>query len=340
MFRFMLHEAADAAAAAPGSAAPGLAAAAAAAALPDAVEAAPEPPAEPAPLARGVRRGLRVTRLLQAAFAKGAKKAKTVGRQLNTVVRVANPTVAQTVCRTVFGLAQESSQKTESALTLDPSATITISRKRQNARYRARGAISYVRACRRMLKDVVADSETIIHAEVFDDCTMWLRQPLDARSKAARRAQEIRNSHRRNMKGKVPGKNVAMPILNCVQHVLFVGGGDRGWSGMQLHSPAQALPRTNWATQLNRKRRWSLCTAGEVGCHLDDDGVVQKAVDQVPTIIKLATNDAAKQNGNISRNEQDGLIARRRPDRFRAHLDVHCAGATVSPTYFALTNLN
>ena len=106
------------------------------------------------------------------------------------------------------------------------------------------------------------------------------------------------------------------------------------WSAIEVHSPATAMPQANWSTQLDRKRKWSLCTGGQVGRNLSGrvgDNRLQNALDEVRIVAKLCTNDAAKTNECVNSEDQKAFVLRRVREagvapRFCCHLDVHCQG--------------
>ena len=309
-------------------------------------EAAPpaaEPPAAdaaapPAPdAARGRGAGRHAVRM---AWGRGAARAARAEAKLHAAVRVSNPGRADVISKEVFGLHAASLRgggEESSGVTLDPSQSIVVSKKRQGGRQRRRGAWSHVAATAEALVTRLQDCRTLIHTEVIDDATMWCRKPLGKKDKASTRtaiARRLARTRGAKLKGKVKGKNVAIPVQNITQHAFLQTQTSTAWSAIEIHSPATALPQSNWSTLLDRKRQWSLCTGGQVGRNLVrrvDDGRLQSKMGETKTIAKLCTNDAAKTNDCVVSEDQRALILRRVRDagaacRFCCHLDIHCQG--------------
>ena len=94
------------------------------------------------------------------------------------------------------------------------------------------------------------------------------------------------------------------------------------------------MPKANYSTILDRKRRWSMCTNGRVGAKwrligtdASQDGsiILQEAIDKVDVISMVRTNDAAITNDNLLACEQRALDAERKPnEKFRSMFDILC----------------
>ena len=268
-------------------------------------------------------------------LAKAERKAARLKSERDVAVAVANPSVARRISQEVFGFAGGPQNAVASGLTIDPDSAIAVCKRRQNGRNTRRGIVSHIKAQQARLQQCLAGARALIHTDVMDDATMWVKQHTDARQRKARQAQVQRNKEqRRNLAKGRPGRNKAIAIMNNVQHVYVAkpAGARVAWNVAQVHSPAQALPKGNWATVYDRKRRWNVCSGGQVGRSLrrktdgELDNTMQDAVDATPAIIQISTNDAAGVNECVTHIEQHELIARRGDGRYRLHLDLHCQG--------------
>ena len=173
----------------------------------------------------------------------------------------------------------------------------------------------------------------MIHIDVVDDATMWCRRPATAKEKSSRIAalERIRCPRKRKrMKGKIKGTNMAVPVMNMTQYVYRYR--NPNWTAAEVHSPAIALPKTNWSTLLVRKQKWSLCQGGKVGRHLKSsvtDGRLQQNLDVTEVLFKVTSTDAAVTNNCITRSEQDDMVVARVLRGFRGQLDLLCQGHQV-----------
>ena len=319
--------------------------------------AAPAAPAAPAGGTAAVagRGGLGRRHAVRLAIGKSRKTAQRRQSECTAAIAVANPNLANRVSRNVWGFHSNLQPTVTSGTTLGAGATMTVRKADQHARDRRRGVVSHMFAVRQQLKTKLTNASTMLFTEVQDDASVWVREEGSSRDKAVRKDREQRNSRLRpGMKNKKTGRNKCYQIMNNVQHVAFrrdVAGGGQSWASIQIHSPATVLPGTNWATLLDRKRRWSLASGGNVGRHLrrrtdaagPADADLQDTVSGMRTVIQVCVNDAANVNDCMARVEQDDLIAQRTATAFRMHQDSYCMGhqgcLVTRPVYEAQTEL-
>jgi len=94
-----------------------------------------------------------------------------------------------------------------------------------------------------------------------------------------------------------------------------------------VHSPGQVLPKANWATILNRFRRWCLWSSVGVGPYRDSpDGAIQAALDNVPLKCVIYTRDALPANNCVVQREQHQFHIQndmnRAADRYKVTLSL------------------
>lgn len=285
--------------------------------------------------------------LVRLAFHRGSKKANTATQRLDAAVQVANPPLAIEISQRVLGVNAQTSGNftTASRLTIDPSSSIAIDKRRQAGRKQRRGIFSHVRATQHSLLKFLEGADLLVYSDVMDDATLWCRLPAAKEDQLARRRRV--QQHRRAGKklSMTCGRNLAVPVMNSLQHLYVSKPGLQCWSAAQVHSPAQALPKANWSTIMSRKRKWSACAGGEMGAMLrEPGGRSQEVLDAVRVLAKVATNDAAAANDCTSRVEQDELLEKRAPRRrYRLHLDVHCQGhisESLAPRHARVLSVN
>ena len=146
------------------------------------------------------------------------------------------------------------------------------------------------------------------------------------------------------MKGKVCGQNMATQVFNCIQHVFCSSAAEaEDWRGAEIHSPAQSLPQGNWATVVNRKRRWSLWSSGQTGTFLDPERKADSILKDMFCITKLFSWDASNVNFCVCGEEGRQICLQRETRKFRFANDVACqchqACLITRPCYEAVPDL-
>ena len=256
------------------------------------------------------------------------------------VSELVSPSLQKGISQKVFGVAsrEKASRHGEALMSLKPGLRLQKDTSHAPRRLAERGAVSHVQAVGRRLAAVTENAKSLIHMDCADDATMWCRAFKDKMEVTAQAKRAARAAAKKKLKGQRGGgaRNKAVPCMNVVQHARLrygTGGGDRGHAALciQIHSPTTPLPRANYATIFNRKRKWNLVSGVTVGERLrppgQDGDRLQDAVDRIPIIVKLGSNDAAAANDCVTAAEQRALIQQRQPNqRWRCHLDVHCLG--------------
>ena len=324
MFRFLM-ERHGAAAAAGGECADARAPAVA----PAGGAAAPAPAREgPGPGAGARRAGL--IKMLWPNRSRIASKLRNLESDVKATMTIVNPGVATKVSREIFGVGAQIKGKINElvALTVDPAATVVVNRRRQIGRLFRRGLASHVKRQREgLVEEVNSGVNCMIHYDAMDEATMWVRAPATQKDKTARVADVRRNKNRHPRKlGKRCGKNQAVSVLNVLQYMYLMdsAGSLAKWKTLQVHIPAQALPKGNWATVLNRKRRWSMYS-GQVGsCLLASESELPAKIAKIEIISKAGVCDDASVNRCMTCAEQRDMVAQRTSELFRLHFDLKC----------------
>ena len=282
-----------------------------------------------APAVAVPRRGRNVIRL---AFARGAKKSRTIRAQRDAVLSVCNPTLRRSISKEIFGVNTNAvgreRVKMASSLTVDAATTFAVDKRRQQGRKRRRGLSCHVKAVRTSLLQFCQQGTTLIDVDILDDATMWVRKRMGVADKKACDEKDRRNRRQGRKAKKATGRNVAVPVMNFTQHCYIRTPSKNNLRGVQIHAPATPLPQANWSTILNRKRRWGVCVGTTAGRNVSQrsgaENSLQKVIDSMPNINKLMTNDAAIVNDCICRAEQSEMVAARSATRYRCHVDIHC----------------
>ena len=157
--------------------------------------------------AAGARARLRSRLIGRLQFARGARQTARVAKQLRTAIEVANPGMASAISRGVFGLAPTDRRRQQaSSCTLDPAETILVDKSRQHLRLLRRGVVSHVHGVQLALQGLLQNAPALIHAEVYDDCTLWCKQPTDELGEVTREMRVRRHTRKPQLKGKRQGK--------------------------------------------------------------------------------------------------------------------------------------
>lgn len=161
------------------------------------------------------------------------------------------------------------------------------------------------------------ESDCIVATNVFDDATMWVAKPC------MKNPTEVERSNLEKLFEKrlgARGKKVCLPVLNLCETLYhgktFEKGSDDGRTlntvmcGLDVASPAQALPEANTSTIRNRWSRWSVCIASGVGASVGDtEGHLGQVMDESPWKTILMQKDNLVLNDCIVALEEERLAA-------------------------------
>jgi hypothetical protein len=206
----------------------------------------PAAPLVPPPAARAGRCRLRgpqsASHVAQRMASRRVKELEKARAAVQLLEEVLQPTLVSRVSTVTFGCAQLPSGSFLGERIELPS--------RSNADYekqvlRDRGLLSHVRAQARGLCSFLRDDgdvECAFVTKMFDDASMWVRQP-----EARKRAGESLAAQAERRKVARREQNVSLPVLNVDQtvHVLRRSGGAHSSSVLrtaEVHCPAQVLP--------------------------------------------------------------------------------------------------
>ena len=129
---------------------------------------------------------------------KGLKRSRTAIARVNELV---NPSLQRAVAQK-FGFNTKimgRNDKTLCQLTIDPSVTMLIDKRRQLIRHRQRGLTPHVSQTRAKLADLIGDAELVVFTEVSDDATLWTRLPPDNTEKSPMVEKSMRRQRARSV---------------------------------------------------------------------------------------------------------------------------------------------
>ena len=144
---------------------------------------------------------------------------------------------------------------------------------------RKRAIVSHVeghaRGLAEFLETSADESSGVFVPSVYDDATMWVR-PHVGGDRAGGEGEDVGEKAGEKHKG----RNVHAPVINRSEVLVVMpkAGSHAMPRGANIYSPADAMPRANWATIWSRWRRWAVLNGGMPGARVDREQRVRPAL--------------------------------------------------------------
>lgn len=258
-------------------------------------------------------------------------------------------------------------QRFEVALIGDTTLAMPLDERRHDSMLRDRLVYSHIKAQSDVIAKFVAPpavpggqpqpKQFLNFINIFDDASMWVARPPGqhpASLDALIGAMDNRLAAAKLKKRKSGGRMTHAPVLNLSEHifkaVFHVGAAMPETRGLQVHSPAQVLPKANFSTVMARWRQWSVMNGMEApGRHVDVDGAIRLALNQLPRSWAnlWMVSDCLQLNGNIvcevqayAQHLRDSVAADRALSIFHAHCLRHSSVLAMKPQIQQLPGLS
>ncbi len=215
---------------------------------------------------------------------------------------------------------QEARAHVDFVATADGPIAVTGDRKRTAMADRNSVLVSHVKAQAAGVARFMSDERQKVmqFVNIFDDASMWVAKPPSLLEKEAlllgvdpAKVKAIsKHTRKRNM--------MHAPVLNLEERIskLVDVNGTPCVAGLSLYSPAQVLPKANYATVLDRWRRWTVCNGHKPGSGIDGygellnvfDGPHWRNISIVRDCLMLKSNVVAKveESCKLKRDAIDG----------------------------------
>ena len=215
-----------------------------------------------------------------------------------------------------------------------------------------RAAISHQQSQAHALAKKYLESSSSLACTTFDDTDMWVKRPVEKTN-----AEKVDEAALGPLTGEQiktkkilerRGRNVHLPIFNCIQHHYFRTRGDDPTIavvvGCATIAPAQVLPKANAMTITDRLRRWTVSALGAGRMLAKNAQELKDHVNAAAWKQFVYMRDALTTNENVIGFEQQaaaatyGLTPDQRVSIFSASCAAHACVLTVKPLIDAMAN--